>query len=248
MPMHDWTRVSSGIYHNFHQDWTIEICRTLNRGILPEGFYAMTDQRVSGPEPDVVALQGRWPDSSSGGGLAVAEVSPRLKASARADLEALRYASKANRLSVRDELGRVVAIIEVVSPGNKDGRDAASSFVSKAVGFLRIGIHFLMVDPFPTGPRDPEGLAHAIWRAMTDEPIEPRDPGRPLTVAAFDAGSPLTAYVECLAVGDPMPEAPLFLAPGWYVNVPLESTYRASWGETPRPIRDLVSPPTSPGG
>jgi hypothetical protein len=105
-----------------------------------------------------------------------------------------------------------------------------------------------MVDPFPTGPRDPEGLAHAIWRAMTDEPIEPRDPGRPLTVAAFDAGSPLTAYVECLAVGDPMPEAPLFLAPGWYVNVPLESTYRASWGETPRPIRDLVSPPTSPGG
>ena len=38
MPIHDWTRVSAGIYHSFHQDWTIEICRTLNRGILPPGY------------------------------------------------------------------------------------------------------------------------------------------------------------------------------------------------------------------
>jgi hypothetical protein len=25
MPIHDWTRVSAGIFHHFHQDWTIEI-------------------------------------------------------------------------------------------------------------------------------------------------------------------------------------------------------------------------------
>ena len=44
---------------------------------------------------------------------------------------------------------------------------------------------------------------------------------------------PLTAYVDSLAVGDPLPDAPLFLAPGWYVNVPLEQTYMASWDVTP---------------
>ncbi len=46
-----------------------------------------------------------------------------------------------------------------------------------------------------------------------------------------------------MAVGDAFPDAPLFLAPGWYVNVPLEQAYRASWEVTPRPIRDLVAPP-----
>ena len=65
-----------------------------------------------------------------------------------------------------------------------------------------------------------------------------------LTVAAYDAGDELTAYVDALAVGDPLPDAPLFLAPGWYVNVPLEQTYMASWDVTPKPIRDLVAPPT----
>ena len=57
MPIHDWTRVGAGTFHDFHQGWTIEIRNTLNRGILPDGYFAMADQRVSGPEPDVVALR-----------------------------------------------------------------------------------------------------------------------------------------------------------------------------------------------
>jgi hypothetical protein len=117
--------------------------------------------------------------------------------------------------------------------------------VGKAVDFLRAGIHFLMVDPFPPGPRDPDGLARAIWDELASEPFAPRPEGKPLTVAAFDAGWPLTAYVEAIAVGDPLPEAPLFLAPGWYVNVPLEQTYRTSWDVTPRPIRNLVETPAA---
>ncbi|CAN5885253.1 hypothetical protein BH23PLA1_BH23PLA1_04010 [soil metagenome] len=238
MPIHDWTRVSAGTYHNFHQDWTIEICRTLNRGILPEGFIAMADQRVSGPEPDVVALRLRGPEPS--GGLAVAEAPPRLKPAAKAEAEAVRYAMKANRIAIREELGRIVAMIEVVSPGNKNSRHAIASFVAKAADFVGNGIHFLMIDPFPPGPRDPEGLARAIWDRLADEPFASRPTDKPVTVAAFDAGEPLTAYVEELAVGDELPEAPLFLAPGWYVNVPLESTYMTSWEVTPKPIRNLV--------
>lgn len=117
MPIHDWTHVSAGIYHNFHQDWTIEICRTLNRGVLPEGYYAMADQRVSGPEPDVIALRFRGPGPS--GGLAVAEAPPRILRGAQVTIETSRYALKANRIVVREELGRVVAMIEVVSPGNQ---------------------------------------------------------------------------------------------------------------------------------
>lgn len=86
MPIHDWSRVSAGIYHDFHQDWTIEIRRTLNGGILPAGYCAMADQRVSGPEPDIVALRLRGPEPS--GGLLVADTPPRIKETGQAPTEA----------------------------------------------------------------------------------------------------------------------------------------------------------------
>jgi hypothetical protein len=44
-------------------------------------------------------------------------------------------------------------MIEIVSPGYKDNKGAIASFVDKAVDFLRNGIHFLVIDPFPPGPR-----------------------------------------------------------------------------------------------
>jgi hypothetical protein len=243
MPIHDWTRVDAGTFHDFHQGWTIEIRNKLNSGVLPDGYFAMADQRVSGPEPDIVALRLRGPEPT--GGLVVAETPPRIKQAAQVETEAAFYARKANRIVIRHGLGRVVAMIEVISPGNKDSKHAIASFVSKAVDFIRNGIHFLVVDPFPPGPRDPDGIAQAIWDQLIDEQLANRAADEPLTVAAFDAGEPLTAYVETLAVGDPLPETPLFLAPGWYVNVPLEETYLASWEVTPRPIRDLLGTPAT---
>jgi hypothetical protein len=240
MPIHDWTRVDAGTFHDFHQGWTIEIRNKLNNGVLPDGYFAMADQRVSGPEPDVVALRLRGPEPT--GGLVVADTPPRIKQAARLEAEAALYARRADRIAIRHGLGRVVAMIEVVSPGNKDSKHAIASFVAKAADFLRNGIHLLVVDPFPPGPRDRHGIAQAVWDELVGEPLAPRPTAELLTVAAFDAGEPLIAYVDCPAVGDPWPEAPLFLAPGWYVNVPLEETYRASWAVTPRPIRDLLGP------
>jgi hypothetical protein len=240
MPIHDWTRVSAGTFHDFHQGWTIEIRNRLNSGVLPDGYYAMADQRVSGLEPDVIALRLRGPEPK--GGLAVEQTPPRIQRAARLETETAQYARKANRIVVRHELGRVVAMIEVISPGNKDSKHALASFIAKSVDLIRNGIHFLMVDLFPRGPRDPEGIAQAIWDELVGEPLGTRSAEKPLSVAAYDAGDQLTAYIDALAVGDLLPDAPLFLAPGWYVNVPLEQTYLASWGVTPAPIRDLIEP------
>ena len=241
MPIHDWTKVSAGTFHDFHQGWTIEIRNRLNSGVLPDGYYAMAEQRVSGPEPDIIALQLRSPEPN--GGLVVAETPPRIKRAARVETETALYARKANRIVIHHELGRVVATIEVVSPGNKDTKPAVASFIAKAVDFIRNGIHFLMIDLFPLETRDPQGMAQAIWDELAGESLGTRPTDKLLTVAAYDAGNELTAYVDALAVGDLLPDAPLFLAPGWYVNVPLEQTYTASWDVTPKPIRDLVAPP-----
>ena len=243
MPIHDWTRISSGGFHNFHQNWTIEIYRTLNRGLLPLGYTAFTDLRVEGLEPDVVAI--RSPSSPTSGGVAVADAPPRARHMARIESESAAYARKANRIAVRHEYGHVVAIIEVVSPGNRDCAHAIRTFTAKAIEFLRNGVNLVVIDLFPPTPRDPDGIHQVIWRELTDEPFAARPADKPLTVAAYDAGDNLTAYVDPVAVGDLLPDAPLFLAPGWYVNVPLEMTYAASWAETPRLLRDLVQPPAT---
>ena len=158
------------------------------------------------------------------------------------ETDAANYARRTDRIVIRHRDGRPRAVIEVVSPGNKDSRHAIRSFTAKAADFLHNGINFVMIDPFPPGPRDPNGLHPLICDEFVGLPAEARPADKPLTVAAYDAGE-LTAYVEPLAVGDPLPDVPLFLAPGWYVNIPLERTYTASWAETPRDTRDLVEPP-----
>jgi len=221
--------VKSGTFHDFHQDWTIEIRRTLNRGILPPGYFAMADQRVKGPEPDIVALKLRAHEPTRPSGLAVADAPPRTHHTLRADSERSAYARKADRIAIHHQLGRVVAMIELVSPGNKDSEHTFRAFTGKIFDFIYHGINVVIVDLFPP-----------IWDELVGEAFEARPADKTLTVASYEAGGEMTAYVDPIAVGDTLPDAPLFLAPGWYVNIPLEATYNRSWAETPQPIRDLV--------
>ena len=57
MPIHDWTRVTAGTWHDFHLAWIAEIRNTLNGGLLPSCYYAQAEQ-IAGPlEPEVLTLQ-----------------------------------------------------------------------------------------------------------------------------------------------------------------------------------------------
>jgi hypothetical protein len=55
MPIHDWSRVRSGLFHDFHQSWTIRIEDALNAGRLPKGVAALVEQRSGPRAPDVLA-------------------------------------------------------------------------------------------------------------------------------------------------------------------------------------------------
>src|SRR5438105_328181 len=57
MPAHDWTRVTAGTFHAFHLAWIAEIQRSLNGGLLPEGYYALAEQVAGEIFPDVLMLQ-----------------------------------------------------------------------------------------------------------------------------------------------------------------------------------------------
>jgi hypothetical protein len=244
MPIHDWTRVRANRFHDFHQSWTVEITRSLNRGLLPPGYFAMTEQKTGGPEPDVVALElnpGPQPGGGPAGGIPVEAAPPKVRYVTRS--EAANYARKANRVTVRHPDGDVVAVIEVVSPGNKDSEHAIRAFTRKAVAFLHAGIHLLIVDLFPPSKRDPQGIHKAIWDRIRDEPFE-LPPDKPLTLAAYSAGGETVAYVENLAVGDALPDMPIFLTPDRYVPCPLEATCQASFDALPPALKaPLLAPP-----
>ncbi|HEX4606745.1 MAG TPA: DUF4058 domain-containing protein, partial [Urbifossiella sp.] len=133
----------------------------------------------------------------------------------------------------------VVALVELVSPGNKAARNPFREFVDKVVSAIGHGLHVLVIDPFPPTPRDPNGVHATIWAEFGDDAYTP-PADKPLTFAAYDA-SPLTrAYVEPLSVGDRLPGMPLFLAPGRYVTAPLEDTYTAALAGVPRRTRERL--------
>ena len=228
MPIHDWTRVDAGLFHHFHQRWIGSLCDALNAGGLPSGYFALAEQVVSGPIPDVLTLQisEDLAFDNSGGGLAVTTDPPQTRFVQRAEIEI--YARKADRITVRQRHGRVVAVLEIVSPGNKDSRNSIQTFVEKATMLLRQGIHLLIVDLFPPSKRDPHGAHKLISDEIHEEDFAP-PPEKPLTVVSYQAGPMFVAYIEPIAVNDALPDMPLFLEPEKHVPVPLEATYMANW-------------------
>jgi hypothetical protein len=241
MPVHDWTRVRPNRFHDFHQSWTIAICNALNAGLLPSGYFAMVEQKTGGPEPDVVTLELTPPASPPDAGLALALQPPKARIVMRS--EAAGYARKANRITVRHPDGDVVAVIEIVSPGNKDSRHAIRAFARKTVEFLQAGVHLLIVDLFPPSRRDPQGIHKVIWDRIQDNPFT-LPPDKPLTLAAYVGGTEIVAYIDLVAVGDALPDMPIFLTADRYVSCPLEATYQTAWEQVPPPLRQsLESPP-----
>jgi len=245
MPIHDWTRVDAGLFHAFHHQWIGALCDALNAGGLPPDYFALPEQSVRGPIPDVLALElapGAEPSEPDRTvpGLAVAAVPPRARLVARA--EETIYVRKANRVAVHHRHGHVVAVVEIVSPGNKASRSELRSFVEKSSELIMQGVHLLVIDPFPPSKRDPQGIHKAIWDEFEETEFE-LPPGRPLVLASYDAGPPPAAYVESMAVGDTLLDMPLFLKAEYYVPAPLEATYESTWSRFPTAMKRLLETP-----
>lgn len=241
MPIHDWTRVESGIFHAFHHEWISEMSRALNRGLLPSDYYALPEQQAAGFGPDVLTLQDlNSPATSNGSTTTVARPRPKTRFVIESPAELHRR--KKSSIAVRHVSGdRVVAVLEIVSPGNKDTAAAFRSFVSKACEFLDLGVHLLLIDPFPAGKRDPDGIHPAIWKRF-DKHVEPLPAEQPLTLVAYEAREGPVAYIERVAVGEPLPDMPLFLAPDLFIDVPLERTYMAAWETVPARWQRVIQP------
>lgn len=105
MAVHDWTRVLPGTFHDFHGRWITHLSESLNAGLLPAGYYALSEQPAEDARPDVLAL------------------------TSEAELTATRQRTLVIRHASGD---RIIALLEIVSPGNKDRRFSVDRFVGKA--------------------------------------------------------------------------------------------------------------------
>jgi len=246
MPVHDWARVRAGTFHDFHNAWITHLRDALNGGLLPSGFYAQGEQHAGKIHTDVLTLHAGSEPAAHGAGVAVlAEAPPRVSRKVAASEAAFARAAR-RTLIIRHVSGhRVVALLEIVSPANKDRPSSVADFARKAESALRQGIHLLVVDLSPPGLHDPQGIHEVIWDAYRDEPNAP-PPDKPLTLASYVAARLPEAYLEFVAVGDALPAMPLFLDQDAYVTVPLESTYEAAYRGVPEIWRDVLEGPAPP--
>lgn len=128
MPMHNWAKADAGIYPDFHNAWAQELKKALNAGILPTGLYATTERHFEKYFAEVLTLRRGPVDEplSGGGGLAVAVKPPKTRFQHGG--VAAGYADRARSVVVHRESDREpVALIEIVSPGNKDRQAAVDT-------------------------------------------------------------------------------------------------------------------------
>lgn len=212
MAVHDWTRVAAGIFHAFHVGWISDLSGTLNQILPSQLYYSIPKQIAKENIPDITIP---------------------LKS------EVSYYAAKANVIAIHHVSNhRVVAMVEIVSPGNKNNQNSLNAFVRKARKALAAGIHLLIVDLFPPSPSDPQGIHGSI---RSGEYVLPRN--RLLTCVSYIGGAASEAFIEPFAVGQPLPDMPLFLTSEVYVSVPLAATYQSAFDGIPSYWREVLSSP-----
>jgi hypothetical protein len=245
MPVHDWTQVDAGIYHALHAAWIPLIQRALNDGLLPQGYYALAEQHAGRSIADVLTLHASTvaavsrPGPLATGGTAVADAPPRVH---RRQTVPATAAGLRRSLAVRHVSGhRLVALIEILSPANKDRRQTIDTFVTKVVDALDLGIHVLVIDLFPPGPHDPRGIHGLIQQrlAASDELYDlPSD--KPMSLASYAAGPEIEIFLSHVAVGESLLDMPLFFTSDRYISVPLEKTYEEAYRGMPEFWRDVL--------
>jgi hypothetical protein len=138
------------------------------------------------------------------------------------------------RILDSDAGSRLVAAIELVSPGNKDRPAARQAFVAKCTSYLFSGIGLIIIDVVTVRLANLHNELIALLKPANPTEFPPDTPAYAVAYhpVRTEDGEPLGASVELwprdLAIGGPLPTLPLALRGGPMVGVELETTYMAA--------------------
>jgi hypothetical protein len=216
-------------WRSFHGAWAAAMARLLNQGVLPPGYYAVPLVDRDGPvEIDVAALREPGATGPADGPAAPHTWSPPEPGlSVAVELPAVDGA--AVQVFADDGDPRLAAAVELLSPRNKDRPQARQAFAVKCVGYLQQGSSVVVVDTVTTRRADvnaailsllgveagavvPAGLSAVSYRAVGRE----------------EESQQLNLWPAPLALGQPLPTLPLWIAADFSVPLDLDASYQAT--------------------
>lgn len=218
MPLHDWTDRDG--FEGLHGLWMAELVRIL-RVALPAGYRAIIGTTPLG----LVGLETVKPDVGVRNGAANPPANPA-GAIPDPDVElAVAFLDEDPTVQVVRN-GRLVAVIELVSPRNKDRPTAREKYGGRYAGYLVGGVHLLLVDVHrrPVGFSFAQAINAELGEALPASAAPSAVSYRVGPSAAF-GGRMLGVWQRSLTVGDPLPAMPLPLTYDDAVMVDLEGTY-----------------------
>jgi Protein of unknown function (DUF4058) len=216
-------------WSSVHSAWSGEIMRRLNAHWLGPEFIALERKTVSEHSEIDIATYEKFQSPAAGpagNGPAVATL-PTWTVTA----PVLSYPATFPELNeiqiVTQGAGRLVAAIELVSPGNKDRPAAREAFAAKCVDYIGQGVCVVMIDVVTTRKAN---LHNEIAR-RTDAPPEALLPDAVELYAATyrpttrDDEFQVDLWTAPCALGQLLPTMPLRLTGDTFVPVEFEMTY-----------------------
>jgi hypothetical protein len=209
-------------WEGFHHAWATFIATQLNQEPLPPGYFAESEIRV-GPELDLDEPTLVLPGAT----VVWAPAGPEI--SAKVDFAHL----DSYEIRVYQDLGgaELRAAIELVSPANKDREGRRRTFAAKCAGYLKHGVGVLIVDVVTARTANLHAELFDVLevkgrRAAWESPTGLYAVAyRPVTVRKAPR---VEGWPEALALGEPLPVMPLWLAVDLCVPVRLEDSYLAT--------------------
>jgi hypothetical protein len=222
-PLHSW--------ESFHNRWANAIADALDR-TLPGRFFAEVQVHWGSQieadvaEFDLESAAGTDQGNGSEGGVAV-QVQRWAPPVATQSVDIVFPDDiEVEVFDLRDGK-RLVAVIELISPRNKDREVARRAFAAKCVAYLQRGIGLIIVDIVTARSGNlHQDLLEMLGQAGTA--VLPA--GTALYAVAYrpaqrKESNQLDLWPVPLAVGQPLPLLPLALRGAFFVPVDLEATY-----------------------
>jgi hypothetical protein len=230
MPLHDWTDRPG--WEGVHHLWITELLRWV-KPRLPEQYRAFIGSApllaIGGPpeRPDLGVRQ--W-SSDPGSEPAPGAALPSGDAMQIEPDEEIAVATfdPVTALFVGRH-GRLVSVVEVISPRNKDRPVSRNSYLARYLSYLMGGVHLVLIDVHrrPLSFSFADGIAKELQMAQPALPTP--------SAVSYRVGEPAAAGGRMLAIwrrpfsiGQPLPTIPLPLTEELSVPVELEPTYQAA--------------------
>ena len=201
----------------FHSRWANAISDHLNE-VLPRGFYAGPEVRWRHEGDSVVVAMPDASPAAAGGGVSTAMPPPARTVAFDPSTDVV----EVRVVDQREGGPRLVGVVEVVSPANKDGRDRRAAFVEKAAALIASGVATVVADIVVGRSRS---LHRDLMRRLGEDDPE-ADPAYAAAYRLTAGARPaVDVWYHAVSVGSTLPELPMHLPGGPSVMLPLEATY-----------------------